>query len=188
MYQKHHLPTKNHNVIHNGVQGSLIVWKKYPVLSQKAAVETRNKKLEYYKTPVTYITFPFPYYLHIILQSYYLTTMFKTFWIIRLFPHRHINHFSVNLTVHSVSTMLAHACSSEPFTTACILETLVSTDDTIYCHVQELLLFVLLPFSSFSATVNKKTQIRIQLIHDTVLIVFYETVILQALPAHLKCG
>jgi len=66
----------------------------------------------------------------------------------------------------------------------CMLETPVSTDDIIYCHIQELLL----PFPSFCSTVNKKTQIRIQLIHDTVLTVFYETVTLKGLPAHIKCG
>jgi len=90
--------------------------------------------------------------------------------------------------VHSVWTVLAHVCSSEPFITVCILETPVSTDDTIYCHIQELLLFVLPLLSSFCSTVNNKTQIRIQSIHDTVLTVFYETVTLKGLPAHLKCG
>ena len=168
------------------MQGSVLLWKKFPVWSQKAAVETRNKKLEHYR--ILLLTFHFPHYLQIIPQSYKLTPMFKTFWIIKLSHHRHINPFSANLSVHSVCTVLAHVCSSEPFITVCILETLVSTDDTIYCHIQELLLFVLLPFPSFCSTVNKKTQIRIQLIHDTVLTAFYETVTLKGLPAHLKCG
>jgi hypothetical protein len=99
-----------------------------------------------------------PHYLQIVLQSYKLTPMFKTIWIIKLSHHQHINPFSVNLSAHSVCTVLAQLCSSEPFITVHILETPVSTDNTIYCHSQELLLLVLLPFTSFCSTVNKKTD------------------------------